>query len=317
MGRFIKYGLSALIGRGSITTEKLADNAVTADKVDDSAFEKARRTVTVGEAIDGSTTPIPVCFGDGSIVATGASSTLTTSAGEFGRDGTQNKLSQAVQETSSIVIDRIKVHIAKLGSPTDDVKVSIQTDNAGDPTGTELASVIIPNASISGTSTEITASLSSALTLSANTKYHIVLERTDTASNTNRFTWQYGTNGYANGSSKGYNSSTLLWSNFESTTTYDFYFKLEQIASTSRVYKSDANDSVRNRFDGFVISNASSMGSTATMQFGLVVSGFSGLTQGNTYYVSNTIGTIQNSAGSTSLKVGKAISTTEILLDND
>lgn len=48
-----------------------------------------------------------------------------------------------------------------------------------------------------------------------------------------------------------------------------------------------------------------------------VLGGFSGLTTGSTYYLTDGWGTIGTSAGTTSKKVGKAISATELLIIND
>jgi hypothetical protein len=45
-----------------------------------------------------------------------------------------------------------------------------------------------------------------------------------------------------------------------------------------------------------------------------ILDGFSGLTPGATYYLSNTAGAISTSAGGTSIKVGKAISPTQLLI---
>lgn len=53
---------------------------------------------------------------------------------------------------------------------------------------------------------------------------------------------------------------------------------------------------------------------TAELQFNGIVGGFSGLTIGSYYYVSNTAGAIGTSAGGTSIRVGRAISATQLLI---
>ena len=57
------------------------------------------------------------------------------------------------------------------------------------------------------------------------------------------------------------------------------------------------------------------MGNQASVVLVGIVSGFTGLTPNSTYYVQDTIGTIGTTPGSTSIPVGVAISTTEILID--
>ena len=79
------------------------------------------------------------------------------------------------------------------------------------------------------------------------------------------------------------------------------------------VYLSDADDTNRDDFDGFVTNTVSRDGSAIVVYSGLV-SGFTGLTLGSIYYVQDAVGTIGTSAGSTSIQVGKALSTTQILI---
>jgi len=66
-------------------------------------------------------------------------------------------------------------------------------------------------------------------------------------------------------------------------------------------------------FSGFIITNTAT-GSIATMQTSGVVSGFSGLTQGSKYYITNTNGAIAPTGGTFSTLVGTAISATELLI---
>jgi hypothetical protein len=65
-------------------------------------------------------------------------------------------------------------------------------------------------------------------------------------------------------------------------------------------------------FVGFCVT--SSTGKIATSG---ILGGFSGLTTGSTYYLTDGWGTIGTSAGTTSKKVGKAVSATELLIIND
>ena len=53
---------------------------------------------------------------------------------------------------------------------------------------------------------------------------------------------------------------------------------------------------------------------TANVIYRGEVDGFSGLTPGDTYYVSDTVGTISNTPGSNNIRVGKALTATKLLI---
>lgn len=69
-------------------------------------------------------------------------------------------------------------------------------------------------------------------------------------------------------------------------------------------------------FAGFA-GNAANQGEIVSLIHSGVVSGFSGLIVGRTYYLSNTGGAISITAGSNSRKVGVAITTTDLLITNN
>ena len=89
-------------------------------------------------------------------------------------------------------------------------------------------------------------------------------------------------------------------------------------AITSAAAKSNAtsNDSAANNFIGFALHGATS-GDPVIVQVSGVVTGFTGLTAGSTYYLSDTAGAISTSAGSQSRKIGIAINATTILIKHD
>jgi len=85
-------------------------------------------------------------------------------------------------------------------------------------------------------------------------------------------------------------------------------------SGTGKIKISDANNLLAIFFDGFAISSATD-GNTVYIQKSGVVNGFTGLTAGMDYYVQDAIGTIGTSTGTYEIKVGKAISATQILID--
>ena len=86
--------------------------------------------------------------------------------------------------------------------------------------------------------------------------------------------------------------------------------------STANVWLADGDVSTTTNFIGFAKNDAAS-GGTVYVQTSGIVGGFSGLTAGLEYYVSDTAGSISSTVGTSEMYVGQAISTTQILLKTD
>jgi len=81
----------------------------------------------------------------------------------------------------------------------------------------------------------------------------------------------------------------------------------------NEAYACDANDTDKYKFVAFAISNGTD-GNPIKLQGSGVVSGFSGLSEGEKYYVQDTAGTIGTTPGTMEILVGVAISATELLI---
>lgn len=86
-----------------------------------------------------------------------------------------------------------------------------------------------------------------------------------------------------------------------------------QNKTDNEFYACDANDTGALKFLGFAISNSTD-GNDIEVQFTGIVSGFTGLSEGEKYYVQDTVGTIGTSIGTYEVLVGVAISETELLI---
>jgi hypothetical protein len=86
-----------------------------------------------------------------------------------------------------------------------------------------------------------------------------------------------------------------------------------QNKTDNEFYACDANDTAAMKFLGFAISNGTD-GAAMNVQFSGIVSGFTGLSEGEKYYVQDTVGTIGTSIGTYEILVGVAISETELLI---
>ncbi len=88
------------------------------------------------------------------------------------------------------------------------------------------------------------------------------------------------------------------------------------LAADGEAYACIANDSAKINFVGFAITNAVD-GNAITIQGSGIVEGFSGLTKGARYYLSDTLGLISTTAGTNKVMVGIAISATEIAINQE
>jgi hypothetical protein len=86
-----------------------------------------------------------------------------------------------------------------------------------------------------------------------------------------------------------------------------------QNKTDNEFYACDANDTAALKFIGFAITNATD-GNSIDVQFSGIVSGFTGLSEGEKYYVQDTVGTIGTTIGTSEVLVGVAISETELLI---
>lgn len=86
-----------------------------------------------------------------------------------------------------------------------------------------------------------------------------------------------------------------------------------QSKSDNEFYACDANDTNALKFLGFAISNSTD-GASMDIQFNGVVTGFTGLAEGEKYYVQDTVGTIGTTPGTYEVLVGIAISETELMI---
>lgn len=86
-----------------------------------------------------------------------------------------------------------------------------------------------------------------------------------------------------------------------------------QNKSDNEFYACDGNDTAAMKFVGFAVSNSTD-GNPINVQFTGVVDGFTGLSEGEKYYLSDTVGTISTTIGTYEVLVGIAISETQLLI---
>ena len=87
--------------------------------------------------------------------------------------------------------------------------------------------------------------------------------------------------------------------------------------SDGKVYKATASTAAEALFAfvGFVgLAQNVAMNATVRVQTAGLVSGFSGLTVGGYYFIANTAGTISTTAGTKSFRIGRAVTTTKLII---
>lgn len=233
---------------------------------------------------------------------------------------TPSKEAMSFQETLGFILTKVTVELKKIGTPVDTLQISIQADNAGAPSGTVLTSATIAPASLTTSYAEYTLTLAPSITIEANTRYWIVAERTGVLSNVNRYgiqAWDGGA--YATG-----NTSTYKGGWVANTATSDMAFELITTTTAGIIYLATALTAAQatafigfNQSDVELVGNAVlKIGEQVTVQIQGQCKGFTGLTTGSTYFLSDTYGAIGTSAGTVTRKVGIATSATTLLLTN-
>ena len=126
---------------------------------------------------------------------------------------TNDKLAQSFQVSSLTPVTEVDLWLKKVGSPTGNLTVEIQTDSAGEPSGTAVTNDTSNTVSASTLTTsfgDIAFSFASNPSLASGTTYWIVLTTADSQSNTNYVVWGADTStpSYADGEMYGEDAST-------------------------------------------------------------------------------------------------------------
>lgn len=109
-----------------------------------------------------------------------------------GETGAAERASAPFTTVGTLSVTGVYVDVDKVASPTDDLVVEIQTDTAGNPSGT----VVGTGGSINGASLSagagVTYRIDVSASLSASTNYHLVLSRSGARDTVNFYRWSLG-----------------------------------------------------------------------------------------------------------------------------
>lgn len=135
--------------------------------------------------------------------ATGDSTAIGYNAGNNGQ-----KSARSFVPSASYTTFTPSLTLWKSGSPTDNVLIEIQTDNAGSPSGTILGTVTVAYTSLGTTQPSLTSYGTASASLTSGVTYWIVVERSGALSATNYYA--LGINTGAHGMTR-YGADTSAW----------------------------------------------------------------------------------------------------------
>ena len=212
----------------------------------------------------------------------------------------------------SAAASTIDIYVSKTGSPVDNLELRIETESGGFPSGTLAhanATGSIAGGSVGRSLGLETITWDGAFSLDEGTTYMLVYQRSGAVNGSNYY--NIGQSGSALAAF--YRTGIYNGSSWSGTDSSVFHTDFGKGLLGAALMKADANRDFTTSPAGFALATVSAE-EAITVKAAGVVPGFTDLIPATTYYMSNTAGEIQTSAGSTSVKVGKAISGTELLI---
>lgn len=219
-------------------------------------------------------------------------------------------------------ITAFKIYLAKTGSPTGSITMNLYAENGSDrKTGSSLGSATVTYASIATGPGLITFTLGTPFVATPGTKYVIEFDPGSGVSGSAFCNFYATVNSVITGTIANSSNSGSTYTNGATgdgaNDGGDMRFQVVCAPTAGQLYKTDSDDaSWCANFVGFAKSTVAA-GATVAVQLANIMSGFVGLTPGATYFLNATPGSIGTSAGSTSRKIGLALTSTTLLIKND
>mgnify|MGYP001578046293 CR=1 FL=1 len=239
----------------------------------------------------------------------GATANTTCQIGANGERAAQGfKVSRMSLATSAQLL------LKQIGTPTDSITVEIQTDSAGLPSNTAVASTSTAPIMVGADYASTTWTFIDPVVLAPNTQYWLVF-KCNVTNNTNYYGFRYNSTGnpYADGPYAYWNGS--IWTT-GANADIQFFVNAENI-ELDRVYAANgANSMTASTTIGFINGETASS-SLATLTIGGAMSGFSGLATAGWQWLQNNSTSTGATAGTFPYRMGIAVSSTTILLMPD
>ena len=210
------------------------------------------------------------------------------------------------------IVDKIGFKLRNVGSATTSLLYQIRADNNGVPSSTILASATVPTANVSTTMSFVDALLPTYFSFASGTTYWLMASNTISGICTTYYELEGTASTQFGGVAYSYFGGA--WATTTSPTNINYEFRA--VPTVGYAAPAAANSaSSSNSFVGFS-TTAVSANEQVTITGGGVVMGLNGLSIGQQYYLGNASGTIQPAAGSTTRKIGIAISSSSLFITN-
>lgn len=301
------------------TTPTATTDATSKAYVDSSSGAVNTTGYVLGESFTGATTPQP-CYVVNDLYQYGITGLDqgSASSNSFGMDGSGANIefrALKIIPKANVTIASIRLYLGKVGAPTDNALIEIQTDSAGSPSGTPVSngtSGVVAGTALSTTViSELVLTFATPPALTAGTTYWVVFKRSSTVSNVNyyitstlRYDMPYGSFG-----AKSYISGA--WSSSTDNGNLPYLELTPATGSSLSLWKTDSDSTLwlPRQFFGWCTTTGSA-NDVATLVKKGSLSGFTGLTIGTDYYTSTTAGSYTATGGG--VYVGTATSSTQL-----
>lgn len=269
-------------------------------------------TLLAGETIDGETLPVPIMVAESNEDEEQKIANVGTTVGWNVR-GAYWYGQTFTTDSDTNYLTKVLLSLQKVGSPSGNINVSIYATSGGLPTGAALATKSISASAVNSSMSSHEFEFASPVSVSPSTVYAIVVS-VPSGDGGNNVQWGYaGSDSYAGGNRVESSNSGSSWSAQTYDAGFEVYGYVDPFGTSGRIYACDADNTDRLSFLGFAIS-AADAGNAIELRCEGIVGGFTGLKIGNLYYVQDAVGTIGISPGSNEIIVGRAVSSTQLLI---
>lgn len=222
---------------------------------------------------------------------------------------------------AAITLENVTLLIEKVGTPSDNVTIEVQTDSGGSPSGTVVTNGTSANTTGGSLTTfkqPIKFTWVTPPTLTTGVTYWLVIRRSTANDAANYYKIQdAGASTYAGGSAKTYTASTLAWAAIANDVQMQIIANMDY---DGKVIKGKQDDLKKTNFVGLSTDNKTA-GQTLAVGVSAYKEGFTGpLVRGSKYYLDTTAGLITATKNITinslpAIEVGQAIDTDTILIN--
>lgn len=273
------------------------------------ASQDFANSATTGAALTSRVASETLSKGETVFLDTPSTFALAVGIQNFGRISTNRVRSSFAVIGNGTAMTSMKLALGKVGTPTDNAVIRIETDNAGDPSGSLFDSNATSDISGAGLSTSLvdtTVSFDGSFTPTAATKFHVVYERDGSDNNSNHFITGFRTRD----SFYGLKKFTTVWAD---ETSRQPYFSAAAGFESTVVTKTDATKGDQIKLFGFA--NAAITEFTAgNFDKKGITNTQTGLTLDASHFLSDTPGAISNTPGTITVFVGDSVSATAIAI---